>query len=136
MKAKTPSSSAPEPTKSELEILQVLWKHGPSTVRFVNDYLRDNVRPVQYTSTLKLMQIMVEKKMLSRDEEQMKHIYHPLLEEKNTKGQLINQLVDTLFDGSKSNLVMQLFGNSKPSRKELEEIREMLRQIDNKNTKK
>lgn len=79
---------------------------------------------------------MVEKKMLSRDEEQMKHIYHPLLEERSTKGQLVNQLVNTLFEGSKSNLVMQLFGNSKPSRKELEEIREMLRQIDNKSSKK
>src|SRR5690349_18414858 len=58
MKAKKTTSTIPEPTKSEMEILQVLWKHGPSTVRFVNDYLRDNVRPVQYTSTLKLMRIM------------------------------------------------------------------------------
>lgn len=129
MKGKN-TTSAGEPTKSELEILQVLWKHGPSTVRFVNDYLRSNVRPVQYTSTLKLMQIMTEKKMLERDEQQMKHIYHPVLEESRTKGQLINQMVDSLFEGSRANLVMQLFGNSKPSRKELEEIREMLRQID------
>jgi predicted transcriptional regulator len=129
-------SSTPEPTKSELEILQVLWKHGPSTVRFVNDYLRDNVRPVQYTSTLKLMQIMTEKKMLARDEQQMKHIYSPLLDEQSTKGSLINQMVDSLFDGSKANLVMQLFGNSKSSRKELEEIKEMLRQIDKKGTNK
>jgi len=125
-------TGGPEPTKSELEILQVLWKHGPSTVRFVNDYLRNNVRPVQYTSTLKLMQIMAEKKMLARDEQQMKHIYHPLLEEKSTKGQLINQMVNSLFDGSKSNLVMQLLGNTKPSRKELDEIKEMLKQIDKK----
>lgn len=124
-----------EPTKSELEILQVLWKHGPSTVRFVNDYLRDHVRPVQYTSTLKLMQIMAEKKMLGRDEQQMKHIYHPLLEEKSTKGKLINQMVHSLFEGSRTNLVMQLFGNSKVSRKELEEIKEMLRQIDDKTKK-
>ena len=125
--------SGPEPTKSELEILQVLWKHGPSTVRFVNDYLRGNVRPVQYTSTLKLMQIMVEKNMLIRDEQQMKHIYHALLEEKSTKGQLINQMVNSLFDGSRANLVMQLFGNARPSRKELDEIKEMLRQIDRDN---
>lgn len=136
MKAKKSLQSVPEPTKSELEILQVLWKHGPSTVRFVNDYLRDNVRPVQYTSTLKLMQIMAEKKMLGRDEQQMKHIYHPLLEEKRTKGLLINQMVDTLFGGSKSNLVMQLLGNSKPSRKELEEIKEMLQRLDNNGTNK
>lgn len=134
MKAKK-QPSVSEPTKSELEILQVLWKHGPSTVRFVNDYLRDHVRPVQYTSTLKLMQIMAEKKMLGRDEQQMKHIYHPLLEEKSTKGKLINQMVHSLFEGSRTNLVMQLFGNSKVSRKELEEIKEMLRQIDDKTKK-
>ena len=136
MKTKKLSSSILEPTKSELEILQVLWKHGPSTVRFVNDYLRDNVRPVQYTSTLKLMQIMAEKKVLGRNEQQMKHIYHPLLEENSTKGLLINQMVNSLFDGSKTSLVMQLFGNSKTSRKELEEIKEMLREIDNKGNNK
>ena len=136
MKSKKSSLATPEPTKSELEILQVLWQHGPSTVRFVNDYLRDNVRPVQYTSTLKLMQIMAEKKMLTRDEQQMKHIYHPLLEEKRTKGLLIDHMVDSLFGGSKSNLVMQLLGNSKPSRKELEEIKEMLQRLDNKSTNK
>lgn len=134
MKAKK-QALGQEPTKSELEILQVLWKHGPSTVRFVNDYLRSNVRPVQYTSTLKLMQIMAEKKILARDEQQMKHIYHPLLEEKSTKGQLINQMVNSLFDGSKANLVMQLIGNTKATRKELEEIKQMLRQIDNENNK-
>ena len=135
MKAKKQSVSA-EPTRSELEILEVLWKHGPSTVRFVNDYLRDNIRPVQYTSTLKLMQIMVEKKMLGRDEQQMKHIYHPLLEEKKTKGAIINHMVDALFGGSKKNLVMQLFGGGNPSRKELDEIKEMLREMDAQKTKK
>jgi len=135
MKAKKSSSPLPEPTKSELEILQVLWKHGPSTVRFVNDFLRDHIRPVQYTSTLKLMQIMTEKKMLGRNEEQMKHVYHALLEENPTKGFLINQMVNALFDGSKTSLVMQLLGNSKPSRKELAEIKQMLRDMDNNDNK-
>ncbi|PWU01248.1 MAG: transcriptional regulator, partial [Bacteroidetes bacterium] len=73
--SKKEEGSPTEPTKSELEILQVLWKYGPSTVRFVNDQLNEQKRMVQYTSTLKLMQIMVEKGILSRDETQMKHVY-------------------------------------------------------------
>ena len=75
-----------EPTKSELEILQVLWQHGPATVRFVNDSLNEQKRAVQYTSTLKLMQIMAEKGILKRDESSMKHIYSPALEEQKNQG--------------------------------------------------
>ena len=71
-------ASKTEPTKSELEILQVLWEHGPSTVRFVNDHLNAKKRAVQYTGTLKLMQIMAEKGILKRDESNMKHVYKRL----------------------------------------------------------
>ena len=77
-----------EPTKAELEILQVLWQYGPSTVRFVNDKLNEHTRMVQYTSTLKLMQIMNDKGMLKRDDTNMKHIYHPAEEEQKTKNYL------------------------------------------------
>jgi BlaI family penicillinase repressor len=115
-----------EPTRSELEILQVLWKHGPSTVRFVNDFLNDKKREVQYTSTLKLMQIMVEKGLLVRDDSQMKHIYSPAIAEEKTKSVLLNKFVDTLYNGSASSLMMQLLGNKKTSKKELEQIRMML----------
>ena len=85
-----------DPTKSELEILQVLWKHGPSTVRFVNDTLNEQKRAVQYTSTLKLMQIMVEKNILKRDESAMKHVYRPAVEEKTFKGFMLDRFVDSL----------------------------------------
>ena len=64
-----------EPTRAQLEILQVLWKHGASTVRFVNDQLNQQKQSLSYTSTLKLMQIMHEKGMLKRDESSMTHIY-------------------------------------------------------------
>jgi BlaI family penicillinase repressor len=84
-----------EPTKSELEILQVLWQHGPSTVRFVNDTLNQMKRAVQYTSTLKLMQMMAEKQMLTRDESSMKHIYHAAIEEQKTKGALLDKFVES-----------------------------------------
>src|SRR6185503_441873 len=91
-----------EPTKSELEILQVLWKHGPSTVRFVNDYLNEQKRAVQYTSTLKLMQIMTDKKLLKRDETNMKHVYIAGVEEQKTKGMLLDKFVDAMYEGSRS----------------------------------
>ncbi len=119
-----------EPTKSELEILQVLWQQGPSTVRTVNDVLNEQKREVQYTSTLKLMQIMVEKGWLSRDESQMKHIYSAAVEEASTKGHLLDRFVDTLYNGSASSLMMQLLGNKKTSKKELDAIRELLKKMD------
>jgi predicted transcriptional regulator len=118
-----------EPTKSELEILQVLWAHGPSTVRFVNDQLNQQKRAVQYTSTLKLMQIMVEKGILIRDESNMKHIYSPAVEEQKTKSFLLERFVDTMYNGSASKLLMQLLGNKKTSKKELQEIKELLNKL-------
>ena len=124
------TSSGTEPTKSELEILQVLWQHGPSTVRFVNDTLNEQKRAVQYTSTLKLMQIMTEKKMLNRDESNMKHIYTAAIGEEKTKGFLLDKFVDTMFNGSASSLMMQLLGNKKASKKELQEIRDLLNKLD------
>ena len=121
-----------EPTRSELEILQVLWKSGPNTVRFVNDELNKSKRAVQYTSTLKLMQIMVDKKILFRDESQMKHIYRAAVEEKKYKGFLLEKFIDSMFEGSASNLVMQLLGNRKTSAGELEAMKELLKKYGNK----
>lgn len=121
-----------EPTKSELEILQVLWQFGPSTVRFVNDQLNEQKRAVQYTSTLKLMQIMAEKEMLLTDKSSMKHIYSAAIEEKKTKGLLLDKFVDAMYNGSSSNLMMQLLGNKKTSKAELDEIRNMLDKLENK----
>src|ERR1700693_5556516 len=97
---KKDNSKKVEPTKSELEILQVLWKHGPSTVRFVNDRLNEEKRAVQYTSTLKLMQIMFEKEILKRDESNMKHIYCASVEEQKYKSFLLDRFVDSLYEGS------------------------------------
>jgi BlaI family transcriptional regulator, penicillinase repressor len=119
-----------EPTRSELEILQVLWKHGPSTVRFVNDTLNEEKRAVQYTSTLKLMQIMVEKEILQRDESAMKHVYSAAIEEHQFKGFLLERFVDSLYDGSATSLMMQLLGNKKTSRQELDQIRDLLDKVE------
>ena len=119
-----------EPTKSELEILQVLWEHGPSTVRFVNDKLNEEKRAVQYSSTLKLMQIMAEKGILLRDESSMKHIYSPAEAEDRTKTALLEKFVDSMYKGSATSLVMQLFGNKKTSSEELDEIKRFLNDLE------
>jgi BlaI family transcriptional regulator, penicillinase repressor len=126
MAAKKQGQQPIEPTKAELEILQVLWQYGPSTVRLVNDKLNEEKREVNYTSTLKLMQIMHEKGLLTRDESQMKHVYAAAEEESKTKDFLLDRFVDTLYNGSTSKLLMQLLGNKKTSKKELDEIRALL----------
>ena len=120
------------PTRSEMDVLQILWQHGPSTVRFVHDTLNEQKEAVQYTSTLKLMQVMTEKGMLTRDESNMKHIYSAALEEKKTKGTILTKFVDSMYDGSVSNLMVALRGNDKISKKELEVLKEMLKKLDDK----
>jgi BlaI family penicillinase repressor len=118
-----------EPTKSELEILQVLWEKGPSTVRAVNDELLKQ-KDVNYTTTLKLMQIMADKGILKRDESQMKHIYSVVEEEQKTKAHLLDKFVDTMYKGSASKLVMQLLGNKNTTQKELQDIKDLLKKLE------
>lgn len=122
-------SSAIEPTKSELEILQVLWHTGPATVRAVHTEL-EKQRDINYTTTLKLMQIMTEKGLLKRDESQMKHVYAVVEDEHKTKSHLLQKFVDSMYKGSASQLVMQLLGNRKTSSQEIQEIRDLLKKLD------
>ena len=121
-----------EPTKGELAVLQVLWQHGPSTVRFVHDMVNEGKEATQYTSTLKLMQLMAEKGMLGRDESSMKHVYYPMLEERGTKGHLLNKFIDTMYQGSVENMMIALLGNEKTSREDLRKIKELLGEMEKK----
>jgi len=127
------SSNNIEPTKAQLEILQVLWKNGPSNVRLVNNQLNKlKQEAVTYTSTLKLMQIMCEKGMLQRDEKSMTHIYSAALEEQKTKKVVLDKFVDSLYDGSVKNLMLELLGNEKTSNKEWDQIKDLLNKLDDK----
>ena len=130
MKPEKEQNKKLEPTKSELEILQVLWLHGPSTVRFVNEQLNEQKREVHYTSTLKLMQIMTEKELLTRDETNMKHIYSAAVDEQKMKGLLLDKFVDNMYNGSAGSLVLQLLGNKKTSKTELEAIKDLLKKLE------
>ncbi|RRB07219.1 BlaI/MecI/CopY family transcriptional regulator [Larkinella rosea] len=114
-----------KPTESELEILQVLWANGPSTVRQVNEQL-SQAKEVGYTTTLKLMQIMHEKGLLSRTEEGRYHIYQALIGEAETQQHLLDRFVDTAFRGSAMKLVMQALGNSKATPQELAALQRLI----------
>ncbi|MEO5681242.1 MAG: BlaI/MecI/CopY family transcriptional regulator [Chitinophagaceae bacterium] len=118
------------PTKSELEILKVLWKQGPSTVRSVNKILNNDTRDVKYTSTLKLMQIMVEKGLITRNTDSMTHVFTARHEEQIMKADLVDKFVSNLFEGSATKLMMQLMGNQKTSQDELKAIRKLLDELD------
>jgi len=114
-----------KPTESELEILQVLWAKGACTVREVNEQL--NLRKeTGYTTTLKIMQIMTEKGLLTRDESQRTHVYRATVQEQDTQKQLLDKFLDSVFKGSTANLVMQALGNSQTSPEELREIRKLI----------
>ena len=121
-----------KPTNAELEILQVIWLHGPVSVRFVNDELNRN-KMVGYTTTLKLMQIMTEKGLLKRSEEGRKHIYNVVLKEKETKNLLLDKFVKTAFGGSAMDLVMQALGNHQTTPDELEELKALIDKIEKDN---
>ncbi len=118
-------NAVPKPTESELAILQVLWKHGPCTVRFVNDRLNEN-KKVGYTTTLKIMQLMFEKNYLKRDETQRSHLYNTTVKEKETQRLLLDRFLETAFGGSAMKLVMQALGNHKATTEEISRIRELL----------
>jgi len=122
--------SAPKlikPTESELEILQVLWGKGTATVRDVHEELA-KTKDVGYTTTLKLMQIMHEKGIVKRDDSMRTHIYQASVNKEKTQKHLLNKMIDNLFGGSPTQLVIQALGgnNQKASREELDKIQELL----------
>jgi len=114
-----------QPTEGELQILKVIWELGPSTVRKVNECLSVN-KDVGYTTTLKQMQIMFEKGSLKRSKEGNYHIYSSEISREATQKQMVDKILDTLFQGSAMKLVMHALGNRPSSPEELEEIRNYL----------
>ena len=125
------SKTNPRPTESELQILQVLWSEGPSTVREVNSLLNLE-REVGYTTTLKHLQLMSEKMLVTRDTSSRTHIYKAKILEADTQRTLVKSLVEQVFGGSAMDLVMQALGNHQTSPQELEEIKRLIEELENK----
>lgn len=113
-----------KPTEGEMEILQVLWQKGNATVREVHEAL--NKKDSGYTTTLKLMQILHEKGIVERDTTQKTHIYKALVSRDKTEKQLVNKMIDNVFNGSAARLVMQALGNHSASAAEIDEIKKYL----------
>lgn len=119
----------PKPTDSELEILLILWQNGASTVKTVNEKLNEK-KETGYTTTLKMLQIMYEKNLVDRDENERSHVYKAAINQNEIQKVLLDKLLETAFSGSAANLVMQALGSSQPSKEELKKIKELLNQIE------
>ncbi len=117
-----------KPTESELEILRILWDKQAATVREVHELLSLH-KDSGYTTTLKLMQIMFEKGLVKRDDSSKTHIYKPNVSQEITQQQFMGKMIDTLFGGSSTKLVMQALGNHNASKEELDEIQLLLNQL-------
>ena len=126
-----PRRASTTPTEGELEILNVLWDAGPATVRQVNNLIR-RTKPAGYSTTLKLMQIMLGKGLLRRDESVRPQVYTPAVTRGRAQRRMVAEMLDKAFDGSTSSLVMQALSAKKATPKDLEEIRRAIRQYEEK----
>ncbi|MDB5020670.1 MAG: Penicillinase repressor [Pedobacter sp.] len=120
-----------KPTESEMEILQILWDKESCTVRDVHEILEKN-KDAGYTTTLKLMQIMHEKGLVDRDTSSKTHIYRPLINQQKTQQHLVRKMIDNVFNGSASRMVMQALGNHNASKAEIESIKKYLDELSKK----
>ncbi|MBN1112602.1 MAG: BlaI/MecI/CopY family transcriptional regulator [Bacteroidales bacterium] len=121
-----------KPTESELEILQILWSEGDCNVKQINDILNQK-REVGYTTTLKTMQIMFDKGLLSREKDKRTHIYKAELQKEDTENMMISKLMNSVFEGSAVKLVMRALGSQKTSTEELEKIKSLINEIEKEN---
>lgn len=119
------------PTDSELEILNILWANGPNNVRFINEKLNQK-REVGYTTTLKIMQLMFEKGLITRDDSNKTHIYKSNIKEGKTKQSLLQNFVQNTFNGSMKALVVEALGEGSSSKEELDEIKSFIKSIQDK----
>jgi len=120
---------SPRPTEGELEILHVLWTRDGCTVREVHDVLRPSIS-TGYTTTLKLLQVMHAKGLVERDDSQRAHVYRAMLSKERTQKRFLVDLVQRVFDGSSSQLVLHALGSQHASREELRAIRSLLNKLD------
>jgi len=119
-----------KPTEGELEILQVLWKKGEATVREVHEVIL-KTKDAGYTTTLKLMQIMFEKGLVTRDDSAKTHIYRANVSKEKTQSQFVGRMINNLFGGSSLQLVMKALGNQTPTKEEIDEIQQYLDNLKN-----
>lgn len=116
---------ADKPTEAEMEILSILWALKKATVREIHEKLAVK-KDTGYTTTLKLLQLMLTKGLVNRDDQNRSHIYYPAIDQASTQQHMVKNLIWTSFGGSYQKLVLQALGQSKPSKEEIDEIRDFL----------
>ena len=119
------SGSNTIPSNSELEILHVLWRKGPQTVRQIHPALRRK-REIGYTTVLKTLQVMAEKGLVTRDETERSHVYRAAVPEKSVKRRVVSDLLDRVFEGSAANLVLQALSTKRATPEDIRRIRKLL----------
>lgn len=122
-------SAKPTPTDVELEILNVLWQLGPSTVREVHNVLLAT-RDTGYSTTLKMMQVMLEKGLLQRDESERPQVYRPVEAQEKTQQRMLDRLVQGAFGGAMDRLLMRAISNVRTSPEDLREIKRWIREAE------
>ncbi len=120
-----------KPTESELEILQIIWEKGQCTVRDVHEVL-EKTKDAGYTTTLKLMQIMHDKGLVERDTSAKTHLYKAVITREEAQHTAVNKILSTVFNGSSSQLIMQVLSNQQSSKEELDMIKDYLNQLEKK----
>ncbi len=118
-------SRKPSPTDAELAILHVLWDHGPCTVRQVHEALNRR-QSTGYTTKLKIMQIMAEKKLVTRDESTRSHVYKAAISKNQTQRRVVKDMIEKVFGGSSTNLAMRALATKQPTEAELKQVRKLL----------
>ena len=127
----TPDAQPPRPTDAELAILRVLWDRGPSNVRDVLNALNaESAEPRAYTTVLRFLQIMTEKGLVVRSDDERTHVYSPRVPAERTQRQMVRDLMDRVFGGSVQELVLQALGSGKVSAAELREIKKLLNKME------
>lgn len=124
-----PRPEPTQPTEVELQILAALWEHGPSTARQIHNILIES-RDTNYSTTVKMLSVMLEKKLVKRDESKRPQVFRPAASQKRTQTKILKDLIQKVYDGSTGSLVLQALSSQKATKQELAEIRELLNQLE------
>ncbi len=123
-----PRQTSSQPTEVELQILRVLWDQGPSTVREIHNRLCEE-KETQYATTVKMLLVMLEKGLVTRDDSVRPQVYRALATQKRTQRRMLDEMIQKVFDGSAKSLVLQVLSTGKASAEDLDEIQQLLEKM-------
>ena len=124
-------SGPAQPTEVELQILRILWELGPSPVRDIHARLNAD-KGTNYSTTVKMLSVMLEKGLVTRDEDATPHVYRPTQSRRKTGKRMLSDLIEKVYDGSAMSLVLQALSNTEATKEELDEVRQLLDQMEGK----